>query len=61
MVLDRIGSVLGGKRYSDDSGEDKTYNANRSPVDKPYDINNNDNNSNDKPNDTKENNTNNNT
>ncbi|MDE7314437.1 MAG: P-type conjugative transfer protein TrbL [Mucispirillum sp.] len=54
----RIGNVLGGKMYGDDSGEDKTYNANRPPIDKPdNDIGNNDNNSgNDKPNDTKENN-----
>ena len=57
----RVGSVLGGKRYSDDSGEDKTYNANRPPADKPFDINDKNNSSNDKandvnkPTDTKEN------
>ena len=50
----RVGSVLGGKRYSDDSGEDKTYNANRPPADKPFDINDKNNSSNDNSNDTKE-------
>ena len=61
--LGRGAGWIGGKMFGDDSGEDKTYNANRPPADKLFDINDNDNNSsNDKPNDvtkptdTKENN-----
>lgn len=61
--LGRGAGWIGGKMFGDDSGEDKTYNANRPPADKPYDIHDNDNNSsNDEPNDvtkptdTKENN-----
>lgn len=62
--LGRGAGWIGGKMFGDDSGEDKTYNANRPPVDTPdNDVDNNDNNSsNDKPDDvnkpadTKENN-----